>query len=84
MKWVCLRTDGQFKKKNYFCNKSLVSGDSPPPLWSRTILLHFFWDPSLSLVVCVSVIKRDFWCPKYSKIDWCPGTLLLPFKKDGA
>ena len=72
-----------FRKKNIFAIRVWFQV-TPPPLWSRTILLHFFWDPSLSLVVCVSVIKRDFWCPKYSKIDWCPGTLLLPFKKDGA
>ena len=57
---------------------------TPPPTLVKDHTFTFFWDPSLSLVVCVSVIKRDFWCPKYSKIDWCPGTLLLPFKKDGA
>ena len=42
-----------FRKKNYFCNKSLVSGD-PPPLWSKTTLLHFFWDPSLTGSWCLT------------------------------
>ena len=30
---------------------------TPPPVWSKTILLHFFWDPSLMLL-WVSVLPH--------------------------